>query len=114
MPASTPRGQGALRGPALDPAQPRPSKGSQVLQEDGEAGRMAHLGAQSSSVVAEVSDEDVGRTDNSRAQITIGGPDSFRGRGAVVERVSVEARALPHTLWEWIYSLGVQLDTEQV
>ena len=65
-------------------------------------------------MVAEVSDEDMGRTDNSRAQITIGGPDSFRGKGAGVERVSVEARALPHTLWEWIYSLGVQLDTEQV
>lgn len=64
--------------------------------------------------VAKVSDEDVGRTDNSRAQITTGGPDSFRGKGAGVERVSVEACALPHTLWVWVYSLGVQLETEQV
>lgn len=64
--------------------------------------------------VAEVSDEDVGRTDNSRAQITMGGPDSFRGKGAGVERVSVEACALLHTLWVWVYSLGVQLETERV
>lgn len=30
--------------------------------------------------VAEVSEEAVGRRDNSRAQITTGGPDSFRGK----------------------------------